>query len=73
MMKRGVYSRKREEWEERLLRFGKSGLTVAEFCEWEGVSPASYYNWRKRLGREQAPNRDASGVAPFSPAAISAA
>ena len=37
------------EWSERIRRRRESGLTVAEFCEWEGVSVASYYNWQKKL------------------------
>ena len=38
------------EWAERIRRRRESGLTVAEFCEWEGVSVASFYNWQKKLG-----------------------
>ena len=37
------------EWAERIRRRRESGLTVAEFCEWEGVSAASFYNWQKKL------------------------
>ena len=37
------------EWSERIRRRQESGLTVAEFCEWEGVSVASFYNWQKKL------------------------
>ena len=37
------------EWIERIRRRRESGLTVAEFCEWEGVSVASFYNWQKKL------------------------
>lgn len=37
------------EWAERIRRRRESGLTVAEFCEWEGVSVASFYNWQKKL------------------------
>lgn len=36
-------------WLERLARFGRSGMTVAEFCRCEGVSDPSFYQWRKRL------------------------
>ena len=36
-------------WRERLRRFPRSGLTVARFCDEEGVSVASYYAWRRRL------------------------
>jgi microcystin-dependent protein len=37
------------EWAERIRRRRESGLTVAEFCEWEGVSVASLYNWQKKV------------------------
>lgn len=38
-----------EAWRKRLRRQGRSGLSVAEFCRRENVSPASFYAWRKRL------------------------
>ena len=36
-------------WQQRLLRFDASQMTVAQFCLSEGVSQASFYNWIKRL------------------------
>ena len=36
-------------WRERLARFERGGLTVAEFCRREGVSDPSFYQWRRRL------------------------
>ena len=39
---------------DRLARFRKSKLTVAEFCRQEGISNPSFYQWRKRLGRDAA-------------------
>jgi len=36
-------------WRERLRRYERSGLTVAEFCDREDVSTASFYQWRRRL------------------------
>ena len=38
-----------EQWTACLARFQDSGLTVAEFCRKEGVSPASFYQWRRKL------------------------
>ena len=35
---------KRREWEDRLPRQESYGLTVAEFCEWEGVLLAHGYS-----------------------------
>ena len=43
-------SGKAAEWRERLRRFDASGMTVLRFCQAEGVSAASFYTWRRRLG-----------------------
>ena|ERR1700686_5079442 len=47
-------------WQQRLLRFERSGLSVSAFCDREEVSTASFYAWRRRL-------RLASPDAPESP------
>ena len=36
-------------WERRMAKQGRSGRSIAEFCSQEGVSPASFYAWRRRL------------------------
>ena len=36
-------------WRRRLARFRRSGLTVARFCDGDGVSVGSFYYWRKKL------------------------
>lgn len=36
-------------WRELIGRQALSELTVRDFCDWEGVSTASFYNWRRRL------------------------
>ena len=36
-------------WRERLARYRRSGETVADFCEHEGVSTPSFYAWKRRL------------------------
>ena len=38
-----------ELWRERVARHGRSGQSTAEFCEFEGVSVASFYAWRRKL------------------------
>ena len=43
-------------WQQRLARFRKSGLAVADFCEREGASAASFYARRRRLRADTAPN-----------------
>ena len=47
-MAHAVGSVRHLEWVQRLERYAQSQLTVNEFCEWEGVSPATFYNWRKK-------------------------
>ena len=48
-MARSLSDRKAQEWQQRLIRFEKSRRTINEFCRHEGVSPQSFYLWRKRL------------------------
>ncbi len=49
-MSRSLDSTKPAVWRGRFERFSQSGLAVAPFCAGEGVSVASFYLWRKRLG-----------------------
>jgi transposase-like protein len=37
-------------WRERFERFSKAELAVGPFCDREGVSTATFYHWRKKLG-----------------------
>jgi len=46
----------RQVWQQRLERLRNSGLTVSAFCDREGISPASFYAWRRRLQGDPAPN-----------------
>ena len=48
-MGRQTDPRKAAAWERRLDRFGESGLTVARFCDREGVSIATYHYWQRKL------------------------
>lgn len=41
---------KLELWRDRCVRCSQSELTTAEFCEVEGVTTASFYAWRRKLG-----------------------
>jgi putative transposase len=52
-MERVEDSAKVEVWRERLARQRRSGLSIAEFCRGAGVSPASFYAWRQRLGASE--------------------
>ncbi len=42
-------------WRAVMTRFAESGLTVAQFCEREGLGVASFYRWRSLLGEASAP------------------
>jgi hypothetical protein len=58
-MRRGPIPAKTAEWRRRLRAFERCDETVAEFCDREGVSDASFYHWRRVLSaaatRETAP------------------
>lgn len=56
MKKRGSDPLKVQQWTSRLERFKNAELTVARFCQVEGVSLPSFYQWKKKL----AGRRDAS-------------
>jgi hypothetical protein len=48
-MKTKAASSRAEVWRELILEQKKSGLTVEAFCQQQGVSGWSFYQWRKRL------------------------
>ena len=43
------------QWRQRLDRFEHSDLTVLKFCEGEGYSTASFYQWRRKLCERESP------------------
>ena len=47
-------SLKADAWRELVQRHKISGLSVDSFCQQQGVSSWSFYQWRKRLGMEDA-------------------
>lgn len=47
------------QWRERLDRFDQSDLTIAEFCQLEGFSTASFYQWRRKLRAGELPDAPA--------------
>jgi len=66
-MARSVSGRKTLEWRRRLRRFRKSRQSVIAFCREEGVSPPSFYLWRRRLTEarpERPAGKPASGFRP---------
>lgn len=42
-------SPKADEWAERIAAQQRSGISVKQFCNQQGVSEYSFYAWRKRL------------------------
>ena len=48
-MAREMDQKSRETWRKLLEQKQRSGLTVVEFCQREGVSTAAYYTWRRKL------------------------
>ena len=67
-MARFMAGRKAQEWRQRLVRSKKSGHSIQEFCRQEGVSPQSFYLWRRRLAQapvgEKPPARPEEGFRP---------
>jgi hypothetical protein len=47
---------KAEEWAERIAAQGRSGMSVKQFCEEQGLTQCSFSAWRKRL-QESGPVR----------------
>ena len=43
-----------QQWRDRLARFDQSELSVAQFCQREGYSAASFYRWRQKLRADRA-------------------
>ena len=59
-------------WSRRIKRFQRSGLTVAAFCQAEGVSQAAFYQWQRKLRSDTAgqPNDAISPQVKFLPVSL---
>ena len=68
-MSRGSNPIKVQQWRQRLERFAQSGQTVVQFCQAEGVSEASFYQWKTKLARQAS---QTSSQAKSSPPAFQA-
>lgn len=53
-------------WSKRLERFAQSQMTIADFCKSEGVSPASFYHWKKRMLSQTRPPTTPSKFVPVA-------
>lgn len=58
-------------WSKRLERFAQSQMTIAQFCKSEGVSPASFYHWKKK--QTSCPIRQPTTPSKLVPVALTAA
>ena len=74
-MARRVNLEAQRRWRDRLRRFARSQLSVAEFCRREQVSAPSFYQWRKRLAGTVDDGQDAAHRTPatFLPVQLTAA
>ena len=55
--------RSRAQWQSLIARAERSPLSVRAFCAAQGISTASFYLWRQRLGEDQ--ERQAPAAASF--------
>ena len=53
------------QWVRQVRQQQASGLSVAAFCRRQGLAQATFYAWRKRLGRAGPPAAAASGAGSF--------
>jgi len=42
---------KERHWRRIMRRWRSSGLSVREFCDWQSLSEASFYGWRRELAK----------------------
>jgi transposase len=59
----------RQLWSERLARFSAAEQSVAAFCAAEGVSPNSFFYWKRQL----APSSPPDAAALFLPVRVTSA
>jgi len=69
-MARSSDSGKAVAWRRRVRRFDCSGLTIARFCEQEGVAKASFYRWRNKLADQMPAFQAVRITQPDMPVAI---
>lgn len=62
-MARKVNQVLRDEWRQRVKRQPESGLSIAEFCRREKVSPNSFHVWKRRLRQAKSARRGSKAPA----------
>lgn len=53
-----------DQWRQRMARQRASGLSIAEFCRQEQVSPHSFHVWKRKLGAPTCGRRSSRKAAP---------
>ena len=53
-----------DQWRQRTERQGTSGLSIVAFCRGEGVSPAAFHAWKRKLRNSASACQPAAGAAP---------
>jgi len=48
---------KNDDWQERIAKQERSGMSVKKFCNEQGFAEHQFYYWRKRLRSQQQPLR----------------
>jgi transposase-like protein len=56
-----------DQWQQRMERQRASGLSIAEFCRRENLSPHNFHVWRRKLDAKMSPRRVPGGTARRSP------
>ena len=60
-----------ELWRQRIKRFDAANMTVAQFCQSEGVSQPSFYQWKRTI--RELPQQAESPAVRFQPVRVTAA
>ena len=53
-----------DQWRQRTVRQGTSGLSIVAFCRREGVSPAAFHAWKRKLRNSASACQPMPGTAP---------
>lgn len=61
-----------EIWRQRIERFDAADITVAKFCQSEGVSQPSFYQWKRTI-RQMSQQAESTTAASFRPVRVAAA
>lgn len=64
----GRVQRSAAEWQQLVSRFTESGRSRAAFCRAEGISPATFSVWHRKLGAKKAAKKAAREFVEVTPA-----